>query len=113
MEALAELLQEKQKEYSHPIFLISDEPYRELVFTNEKPEFLPNIYDNTLVAYSWSKSLSLPGERIGYILVPNKVKSHEDVFAAVRRSGKSTRVCLCAFHVSVCDKKLCRRTAVI
>ena len=89
LEALAELLKQKQKEYSHPIFLISDEPYRELVFTNEKPEFLPNIYDNTLVAYSWSKSLSLPGERIGYILVPNKVKSHEDVFAAV---GGAARV---------------------
>ena len=89
LEALAELLQEKQKEYSHPIFLISDEPYRELVFTNEKPEFLPNIYDNTLVAYSWSKSLSLPGERIGYILVPNKVESHEYVFAAV---GGAARV---------------------
>ena len=89
LEALAALLKEKQKEYSHPIFLISDEPYRELVFTNEKPEFLPNIYDNTLVAYSWSKSLSLPGERIGYILVPNKVKDYEDVFAAV---GGAARV---------------------
>jgi hypothetical protein len=89
LSALTELLERKQNEYSHPIFLISDEPYRELVFTNEKPEFLPNLYNNTLVAYSWSKSLSLPGERIGYILVPNKVKNHEDVFAAV---GGAARV---------------------
>ncbi len=89
LSALTELLERKQNEYSHPIFLISDEPYRELVFTDEKPEFLPNLYNNTLVAYSWSKSLSLPGERIGYILVPNKVKNHEDVFAAV---GGSARV---------------------
>ena len=89
LSALTELLERKQNEYSHPIFLISDEPYRELVFTDEKPEFLPNLYNNTLVAYSWSKSLSLPGERIGYILVPNKVKNHEDVFAAV---GGAARV---------------------
>lgn len=89
LSALTELMERKQNEYSHPIFLISDEPYRELVFTNEKPEFLPNLYNNTLVAYSWSKSLSLPGERIGYILVPNKVKNHEDVFAAV---GGAARV---------------------
>ncbi len=89
LSALTELLERKQNEYSHPIFLISDEPYRELVFTNEKPEFLPNLYNNTLVAYSWSKSLSLPGERIGYILVSNKVKNHEDVFAAV---GGAARV---------------------
>jgi len=89
LSALTELLERKQNEYSHPIFLISDEPYRELVFTDEKPEFLPNLYNNTLVAYSWSKSLSLPGERIGYVLVPNKVKNHEDVFAAV---GGAARV---------------------
>ena len=89
LSALTELLERKQNEYSHPIFLISDEPYRELVFTDEKPEFLPNLYNNTLVAYSWSKSLSLPGERIGYILIPNKVKNHEDVFAAV---GGAARV---------------------
>lgn len=89
LSALTELMERKQNEYSHTIFLISDEPYRELVFTNEKPEFLPNLYNNTLVAYSWSKSLSLPGERIGYILVPNKVKNHEDVFAAV---GGAARV---------------------
>ena len=89
LSALTELLERKQNEYSHPIFLISDEPYRELVFTDEKSEFLPNLYNNTLVAYSWSKSLSLPGERIGYILVPNKVKNHEDVFAAV---GGAARV---------------------
>ncbi|MEG0249291.1 MAG: pyridoxal phosphate-dependent aminotransferase [Peptostreptococcus sp.] len=71
---LAELLSNKSKEFGHTIYLITDEPYRELVLIDglEVP-FLPNYYDNTIVCYSWSKSLSLPGERIGYVLVPNKV----------------------------------------
>lgn len=85
---LVKLLNRKQKEYNHPIFLISDEPYRELVFIDEHPIFLPNVYDNTLVAYSWSKSLSLPGERIGYILVPDKVKEYENVFAAISGAAR-------------------------
>ena len=74
MEGLCKILEEKSKEYGHAIYLISDEPYRELVLTDglEVP-FVPNMYDNTIVCYSWSKSLSLPGERIGYVLVPNKV----------------------------------------
>ena len=74
IEALAELLREKSKEYGHTIYLITDEPYRELVLIDglEVP-FIPNYYDNTIVCYSWSKSLSLPGERIGYVLVPNKI----------------------------------------
>lgn len=85
---LVKLLNKKQKEYNHPIFLISDEPYRELVFIDEHPTFLPNVYDNTLVAYSWSKSLSLPGERIGYILVPNKMKESGNVFAAISGAAR-------------------------
>ncbi len=74
IEALADLLREKSKEFGHTIYLVSDEPYRELVLIDglEVP-FIPNYYDNTIVCYSWSKSLSLPGERIGYILVPNKI----------------------------------------
>ncbi len=74
IEALADLLREKSKEFGHTIYLITDEPYRELVLIDglEVP-FIPNYYDNTIVCYSWSKSLSLPGERIGYVLVPNKI----------------------------------------
>src|SRR5699024_1469286 len=67
---LAELLREKEKQYGHPIYLISDEPYRELVYDGVQVPFVPNFYDDTIVCYSYSKSLSLPGERIGYVLVP-------------------------------------------
>lgn len=86
---LVDLLYKKQDELNRSIFIISDEPYRELVYIKEKPEFLPNVYENTLVAYSWSKSLSLPGERIGYILVPDSVKKSQDVFGAI---GGAARV---------------------
>jgi aspartate aminotransferase len=67
--AIADVLTQKQKEYGHPIYLISDEPYRELVYDGAAQPFSANFYENTLVCYSWSKSLSLPGERIGYIAV--------------------------------------------
>ena len=67
MKKLAELLMRKQKEYGHDIFLISDEPYREIVFDGKKAPYVSRFYDNTLSCYSYSKSLSLPGERIGYV----------------------------------------------
>lgn len=88
VEQLCELLREKSKEYGHPIYLITDEPYRELVLIEglEVP-FIPNMYDNTIVCYSWSKSLSLPGERIGYVLVPNKVED-KMVMAAVAGAAR-------------------------
>lgn len=74
IKGLVALLNEKSKEFGHPIYIITDEPYRELVLMEGiKVPFIPNYYDNTVVCYSWSKSLSLPGERIGYVLVPNKV----------------------------------------
>lgn len=88
IDALVELLNRKQSEYNHPIFLISDEPYREVVFVDEPPVFLPNLYNNTLVAYSWSKSLSLPGERIGYILIPSKAIDCTDIFAAISGAAR-------------------------
>lgn len=89
IEALAELLREKSKEYGHTIYLITDEPYRELVLIDglEVP-FIPNYYDNTIVCYSWSKSLSLPGERIGYVLVPNKIDD-KMVMAACAGAARS------------------------
>lgn len=86
---LASLLDEKQKEYGKEIFLISDEPYRELVFTDEKVAYIPAYYDNSFVCYSYSKALSLPGERIGYIFVSPKMKESSDVFAAVCGAGRA------------------------
>lgn len=66
---LALLLEKKEVEYSHPIYLVSDEPYREIVFDGVKLPFIPSIYKNTITCYSFSKSLSVPGERIGYIIM--------------------------------------------
>ncbi len=77
MQALAAVLQEKQKEYGTDIYLISDEPYRELVYDGVEEEFLTEYYPNTLVGYSFSKSLSLPGERIGYVVVPDEAADSE------------------------------------
>ncbi len=86
---LCRLLNNKQKEYGKEIFLISDEPYRELVFTGEKVAYIPCYYDNAIVCYSYSKALSLPGERIGYIFVSPAVKDSGDVFAAICGSGRA------------------------
>lgn len=85
---LAALLSTKSEEYGHPIYLISDEPYREIIYDGIKVPFIAPSYKNTLVCYSYSKSLSLPGERIGYVLVPNTVDNFEDVYAAVCGAGR-------------------------
>ena len=79
---LAEILSEKQKEYGHPIFLLSDEPYRELIYDDFKYPFVTNYYDNSIVCYSFSKSLSVPGERIGYIAVSKNCYNAYDLSAA-------------------------------
>ncbi len=89
LKALAELLTSKSAEYGRPIFIIADEPYRELVYGDVKVPYIPNIYANTVVCYSYSKSLSLPGERIGYIFVPQSVSGARDLFAAVCGAGRS------------------------
>ena len=86
---LAEFLREKENEYGHPIYLISDEPYREIVYDNVTIPFVPNYYDDTIVCYSYSKSLSLPGERIGYVLVPPKAADSADLYAAVCGAGRA------------------------
>ena len=83
------VLNKKSQEFGHPIYLISDEPYRELVYDDIKIPYLVNYYDNTLVCYSYSKSLSIPGERIGYIVVSNKMQDVTDVYAAVCGAGRS------------------------
>ncbi len=87
--SLTNLLKEKQKEFDTTIYLISDEPYRELVYGDIETPFVTKYYDNTIVCYSFSKSLSLPGERIGYILVsPNCINSKE-LFYAICGAGRS------------------------
>lgn len=86
---LTDLLKAKQAEYGKEIFLISDEPYRELVFTGETVAYIPKYYDNSVVCYSYSKALSLPGERIGYIFVSPTMKDCGDVFAAVCGAGRA------------------------
>ena len=86
---LSSVLEEAANKLGQPIFLLADEPYREIVFKGQTVPFLPKYYDNTLVCYSWSKSLSLPGERMGYVLVPDSVTDSELVYAAVAGAGRS------------------------
>lgn len=86
---IASILNKKQEEYHHEIYLISDEPYRELIYNDVKYPFITRYYDNSIVIYSYSKSLSLPGERIGYLLVGSKMKNKADVFSAFKGSGRA------------------------
>ena len=89
IKALCDVLRKKEQEYGHPIYLIADEPYRELVFDGADVPYLMNYYDNTIVCYSYSKALSLPGERIGYIAVNPKMQDSSDVYLAVCGAGRS------------------------
>ncbi len=89
LEKLAKILTEKGEEYGHPIYLIADEPYRELVYGGVEVPFVPTIYKNTIVCYSYSKSLSLPGERIGYVCVPDQVEDSADVYAAIAGAARA------------------------
>lgn len=87
--AVAEVLKRKSEEYGSPIYLIADEPYRELVFDGITVPYIMNYYDNTIVCYSYSKALSLPGERIGYIAVSPKANDEERVYLAICGAGRS------------------------
>lgn len=87
--ALCKALKEKEEEYGHPIYLIADEPYRELVFGDVTVPYLMNYYDNCIVCYSYSKALSLPGERIGYIAVNPKMQDNRTVYLAICGAGRS------------------------
>ena len=89
MQAIAAILEKKQEEYGHDIYLISDEPYRELVYDGNKEDFLTKYYKNTIVGYSFSKSLSLPGERIGYVVVPNEESDAEDLIRGIEISNRT------------------------
>ena len=80
---LSSILEEKQKEFSSSIYLISDEPYRELVYGGVTVPYLTKYYRNTLVGYSYSKSLSIPGERLGYVAVPSEIDDYEQVWSAL------------------------------
>lgn len=85
---LAALLREAAARYGHPIYLVCDEPYREIVYDGVQVPFIPNHYADTVVCYSYSKSLSLPGERIGYVLVPPSAADSADLYAAVCGAGR-------------------------
>lgn len=89
IKGLAAIMEKKQQEYGHEIYLISDEPYRELVYDDIEVPYITKYYANTIVGYSYSKSLSLPGERIGYLTVPNEMADFDTVIAAL---GIATRV---------------------
>lgn len=85
---LAAIMEAKQKEYGTDIYLISDEPYRELVYGDVEVPYLTKYYDNTIVGYSYSKSLSLPGERIGYLVIPDEVTDSETVLSAANVANR-------------------------
>ena len=88
LSALAALLRRKSGEYGHPIYIVADEPYRELAYEGVEVPFLPLIYPNTIVCYSYSKSLSLPGERIGYIYVPKQAEDSAALYAAIAGASR-------------------------
>ncbi len=89
IEKLAALLEKKQNEFGTQIFLIADEPYREIVYDGVEVPFVTKYYKNTLVCYSYSKSLSLPGERIGWVLVPDEAYESKTLYAAVAGAGRA------------------------
>lgn len=89
LEALSKLLSRKGAEYGHPIYIVSDEPYRELAYNGVEVPFIPTIYPNTIVCYSYSKSLSLPGERIGYIYVPDAAADSRDLYLAIAGAARA------------------------
>ena len=85
---LSEILRAKEKEYGHAIFIIADEPYREIAFEGHGVPYIPVYYRNTLVCYSYSKSFSLPGERIGYVIVPDEVADFGQVYGAIAGAAR-------------------------
>ena len=86
---LAEVLEAKSAQYGHVIYLISDEPYRAIAFSGVTVPWVPAYYRNTLVCYSWSKALSLPGERLGYVAVPDEMDDHAEVYAAIAGASRA------------------------
>ena len=102
---LANALRRKQHEYGHDIYLIADEPYREIVYGDARVPYIPTLFENTIVCYSYSKSLSLPGERIGYILVPPTMNDSRRVYTAVCGAGRALGfVCAPALFQAVIER---------
>jgi aspartate aminotransferase len=89
LKTLAELLTRKSKEIGHPIYIFSDEPYRELTYDGLDAAYIPAIYPNTIICYSYSKILSMPGERIGYVCVPDCCEDSEAVYAAIAGAARA------------------------
>ena len=88
MAELSSVLSEKELQYSHPIYVISDEPYRELVYESTVP-YTAKVLKNTISCYSFSKSLSIPGERIGYICVCERCEDGDNIFSAICGAGRA------------------------
>jgi len=111
--AVADVLRAKEREYGHPIYLIADEPYRELVFDGIRVPYIMNYYDDTIVCYSYSKALSLPGERIGYIAVNPKMQDSRSVYLAVCGAGRSLGyVCAPSLFQQVIKRNVASRVDV-
>lgn len=89
MQQIAAILEKKQAQFGHDIYLLSDEPYRELIYDGNQEDFLTKYYKNTIVAYSFSKSLSLPGERIGYVAVPDEASDAEQLLRGMEISNRT------------------------
>lgn len=107
---LGALLDRKGKEYGHPIYIIADEPYRELVYDGVEVPFIPALYRNTIVCYSYSKSLSLPGERIGYVYVPSFADDSRNLYLAVAGAARICgHVCPPTLMQLVIEKCACER----
>ena len=106
LKRLAAILEKKQKETGHPIFLISDEPYRELAYDGAVVPYVTKYYRNTIVGYSYSKSLSLPGERIGYLVIPDEAEDAEQLLTAasiaIRVSGAVNAPSLMQLAIARC-----------
>ena len=89
LKALAGILNHKAKALGRPLYLVSDEPYRELVYEGRKTPFIPKLYPNTILCYSYSKALSMPGERVGYVLVPPEADHADDIYAAIAGAARA------------------------
>ena len=90
LHTLANLLRSKSAEFGHPIYIVSDEPYRELTYGGVVAPWVPHIYENTVVCYSFSKSLSLPGERIGYVYVSSQAQDARELYAAIAGAARAS-----------------------
>ena len=103
---MAAIMDKKQKEYGTEIYLIADEPYRELAYDGVDVPYLTKYYDNTIVGYSYSKSLSLPGERIGYLVIPDELQIQK-MLSSSFCSNENIRIRQCTFTYAESCCKMC------